>query len=78
MEIFEGETIFACNVCNEGFEDSDSVKIHISDRHKEVVKYIIDEQEEKGINDIKDTESGCKESFCLLEVGKCVCRYLEE
>ena len=77
IEIAEGETIFACNVCDEGFENIDNVRIHIADKHIEVLRHVINEEAEEDKDDNKERESSCDDSICL-DVGKCVCKYLED
>ena len=40
IEIVEGEELYACNVCNEGFEKEDSIKKHIEKDHFQVLLQI--------------------------------------
>ena len=53
MEMVEGEQLYACNVCDEGFEKSDQIRKHIESNHKEIIKQI-----SKDINNQEGSESG--------------------
>ena len=35
IEIDDGETLFGCNICNEGVDNEHSIKWHIYDKHDE-------------------------------------------
>ena len=37
IEILHGEQLYACNICNEGFDTGDEVKKHISVSHKDLL-----------------------------------------
>ena len=37
IEVLDGEEVYACNVCNEGFDREDEIMKHILDGHKEIV-----------------------------------------
>ena len=49
MEILGSEEVYACNVCNEGFDTADEVKKHIEINHNDVLiqinKTIAEEEE---------------------------------
>ena len=52
MEVLEGEEVYACNICNEGFDTIDEVKKHISSDHKETLFQIKENiEEEEPISD---------------------------
>ena len=40
LEIVKGETVFACNICEEGFDFIDEVNIHIADAHADIMSHI--------------------------------------
>ena len=37
LEIVEDEQVFACNICNEGFDKHDEIKKHIEENHKDII-----------------------------------------
>ena len=37
LEILDGEQVYACNVCDQGFDIEDEIKKHIVDNHKEIM-----------------------------------------
>ena len=39
VEMVNGETVFACNLCNEGFDDLDIIEKHIEENHGKIVTY---------------------------------------
>ena len=47
MEILDGEEIYACNVCDQGFDREDEIKKHVLDDHKEIVIEISKDSESK-------------------------------
>ena len=47
MELLEGEEIYACSICNEGYDTIDEVKKHISSDHKETLFQIKENIEEE-------------------------------
>ena len=56
LEIVEGEDLYACNVCNEGFENNNDIKKHIQNDHSQVLLQIRKEMyeasdEDDGSND---------------------------
>ena len=56
LEIVEGEELYACNVCNEGFVNNDNIKNHIQKDHYQVLLQIRkemyeDADEDDGSND---------------------------
>ena len=59
MEIVEGEQLYACNVCDEGFEKSDQIRNHIENNHKEIILQL-----SKDINNEEGSES---DSTCSEE-----------
>ena len=40
IEALEGEQVFACNVCNEGFDIEDNVRKHITSDHTDILMQI--------------------------------------
>ena len=38
--IVENETVYACNICDQGFEGSDEVKKHITEVHHDIINHI--------------------------------------
>ena len=34
MEVLDGEEIYACNVCDQGFDREDEIKKHVLDDHR--------------------------------------------
>ena len=47
MEVLDGEEIYACNVCDQGFDREDEIKKHVLDDHKEIVIEISKDSENK-------------------------------
>ena len=41
IEIVENETVYACNICDQGFEGSDEVKKHITEVHHDIINHIL-------------------------------------
>ena len=39
LEVVSDEEVFACNLCNEGFDSEDEVKEHLKQSHKKVLKF---------------------------------------
>ena len=37
IEIIEGEQVYACNICNEGFDQDAEIKKHIEEKHSEII-----------------------------------------
>ena len=40
IEIIDGEQVYACNICNEGFDQDAEVKKHIEEKHNEIIQQI--------------------------------------
>ena len=47
IEIVEGKRLYACNVCNEGFEKTNDIKKHIEKDHFQVLLQIRKEMYEE-------------------------------
>ena len=50
IEFIEGEQVYACNICDEGFDSEDEIKEHIAVDHKDILIEIsknVDEREEE-------------------------------
>ena len=62
IEIVEGETVFACNICDEGFDFIDDVNKHIADAHEDIVNHILTRVVDEGEGASKETKK------CELEV----------
>ena len=58
IEIVEGEELYACNVCNEGFENNDEIKKHIEKDHFQVLlqikKEMYEDNEDESDDNVKD------------------------
>ena len=37
LEVVDGDELYACNVCDQGFDIEDEIKKHIVDNHKEIM-----------------------------------------
>ena len=53
IEIVENETVYACNICDQGFEMSEEMKKHISETHKDIINYILTNVADKNEDDDK-------------------------
>ena len=40
-EIVKGETVFSCNICDEGFYFIDELNKHIVDTHDDIMNHIL-------------------------------------
>ena len=71
--------IYACNLCDDGFDNSDKIKKHIWYLHKEFVGHIFTKNEgENELKEITENKNICNEMICLETWdGKCVhiCKY---
>jgi stress-induced morphogen len=78
METVGNETVYACNICDQAFEGSGEVKIHIRDVHRDIINHILtkvmheneDNDLDKGAN--KETIE-CEESEIKENDGKFTC-----
>ena len=50
MEILAGEEVFACNICDEGFDTDDQVRKHIEILHKEILMQIKTNLDKEEVN----------------------------
>ena len=58
LEVLDGEDIYACNVCDQGFDRENKIKKHILEYHEELVLEIEkDKEKEPEINDDSGDES---------------------
>ena len=61
IEIMDGEQVYACNICNEGFDQDAEVKKHIEEKHNEIIQQItkdlVESEEMKCHDDIMTTLS---------------------
>ena len=57
IEIIEGEEVYACNVCDEGFDRKDKIRRHISTYYKELLTQINKEMNEVEESDQEDRSS---------------------
>ena len=62
LELVEGETVFACNICDEGFDFIDDVNKHIADAHEDIMNHILTRVVDEGEGDSEETKK------CELEV----------
>ena len=46
IEVLEGQPVFACNICNEGFKQDYEIRKHIEEEHNEIVMQITKALEE--------------------------------
>ena len=61
IEILEGEQVYACNVCDQGFDRDEEIRTHIEIDHKEIILQIsenIDKEKESKVTDNSDESSG--------------------
>ena len=54
IEILEGESVFACNICNEGFDQDYEIRKHIEEDHNEIVMQISKALEENEDSEFAD------------------------
>ena len=52
LEVLEGKEIYACNICNEGFDTNDEIKNHIEIAHKDILVQI-----RKNVEEAADSSS---------------------
>ena len=60
MEFIEGEQVYACNVCNKGFDMNEEIKMHIEKEHKANIVQIrkdIHEEDESDSDSSSNDES---------------------
>ena len=58
MEVLNGELVYACNVCNKGFDSDDKVKNHIEKDHKDILIEINKNiEEDKDVDESEDDEA---------------------
>ena len=78
----QNETVYACNICDEGLDSVEEVRNHVKDEHREVVSHIIsDEKVNESTNDEhqKKKMKECNDDRCLrLAETKCLCYYDDE
>ena len=54
LEVLDGEQVYACNVCNHGFDMEDKIKKHIIKDHKEIVIEISKDMKNNEVTDLND------------------------
>ena len=58
LKVLNGEQVYACNVCNKGFDSDDEVKKHIKIDHKDILIEINKNIEEgKDFDECEDDEA---------------------
>ena len=58
IEIVDNETVYACNICDQGFEESDEVKKHITQVHQDIINHILTKvTDENADNDLDKCEN---------------------
>jgi hypothetical protein len=53
VKIIDGETLFACNICNEGVDYEHSIKWHIYDKHEDLTLDILNSDEDTDAEEVK-------------------------
>ena len=53
VKIIDGETLFACNICNEGVDIEHSIKWHIYDKHEDLTLDILNSDEHTDTEEVK-------------------------
>ena len=69
IEILKGELVYACNICDEGFDIEDKIKKHIAFNHKDILIEISKNVEEEE-DDKDELEGDLVEIFCQQEYRK--------
>ena len=54
LEVLDGEQIYDCNVCDNGFDSEDEIKKHIKEDHKEIIVEISKNMENIGKAELND------------------------
>ena len=80
IEIVEGETIYACNICDEGLDSDDEVRKHIIANHREVISLIDsfekdDAFENDEIEKVHHKECNDPKTCFRINDTKCLCFY---
>ena len=67
-EIIDNEVVYVCNICDEGFDDADKVKEHMSNDHNEEILSALAETSDES------TENECE--YCRMK--SCICEWLNK
>ena len=51
--MIDGDTLFACNMCNEGVDDEHIIKWHIYDKHEDITLDILNSDEHTDTEEVK-------------------------
>ena len=51
--MFFGETLFACNICNEGVKNEHSIKRHIYNEHEDLTLDVLNSDEHTDAAEVK-------------------------
>ena len=82
IEIVNGETVYACTICDEGLDSVEEVRNHVKDEHREVVSHIISDEKIYELKNYECKENKievCNDDKCLkLTENKCLCYYDED
>ena len=67
-EVIDNDTVYVCNLCDEGFDSSDITQKHMNDIHQDEIRSIL-----------KDSSSGNEESECNnCGMKTCICEWLSK
>ena len=55
IEIVEGEQVYACNICDEGFDKEAEIRQDIVEDHKEIIPHISEKLEEEEESDLDES-----------------------
>ena len=53
VKVIDGETLFACNICNEVVDDEHSIKWHIYDEHEDLALDIFNSDDHTDAEEVK-------------------------
>ena len=56
MEIVEGQEVFACNICDDGFDFIVEVNKHIADAHEDILNHILAKVNDESERNNQETE----------------------
>ena len=56
IEIVENETVYACNICDQGFAGSDKVKKHITEVHQDIINHILTKVKDSNADNVADKD----------------------
>ena len=62
IEVVDGETLYVCNICNEGVDNENMIKIHMHENHEEFENHIQDSDKHADAENIEE-KTDEEESF---------------